>query len=135
MLKRGSFAETGNRRGVWSGSGVAKAGRRVPLFIEPLSGRFGMPRQELSPEALALIYLRSQRGWSKKELASLLGLPDARQLYRYERGEAALRREDLESFAARLGYSPEAVDSLLFVHSLISYEPREVAVTDPPTPE
>ena len=94
-----------------------------------------MPRQELSPEALALIYLRSQRGWSKKELASHLGLPDARQLYRYERGEAALRREDLDSFAARLGHPPEAVDALLFLHSLTSYEPREAAGPYPLTPE
>jgi len=85
-----------------------------------------MPRQELSPEALALIYLRSQRGWSKKELASHLGLPDARQLYRYERGEAALRREDLDSFAARLGHPPEAVDALLFIHSLVAPAEREV---------
>jgi transcriptional regulator with XRE-family HTH domain len=81
-----------------------------------------MPREELSPEALALIYLRSRRGWSKKELASRLGLSDVRQLYRYERGEAALRREDLESFADRLGYSPEAVDALIFIHSVISDE-------------
>jgi tetratricopeptide (TPR) repeat protein len=81
-----------------------------------------MPREELSPEALALIYLRSRRGWSKKELASRLGLSDVRQLYRYERGEAALRREDLETFAERLGYSPEAVDALIFIHSVISDE-------------
>jgi tetratricopeptide (TPR) repeat protein len=81
-----------------------------------------MPREELSPEALALIYLRSRRGWSKKELASRLGLSDVRQLYRYERGEAALRREDLDSFADRLGYSPEAVDALIFIHSVISDE-------------
>jgi transcriptional regulator with XRE-family HTH domain len=81
-----------------------------------------MPREELSPEALALIYLRSRRGWSKKELASRLGLSDVRQLYRYERGDAALHREDLESFADRLGYSPEAVDALIFIHSVISDE-------------
>jgi transcriptional regulator with XRE-family HTH domain len=81
-----------------------------------------MPREELSPEALTLIYLRSRRGWSKKELASRLGLSDVRQLYRYERGDAALRREDLETFADRLGYSPEAVDALIFIHSVISDE-------------
>lgn len=69
-----------------------------------------------------MIYLRSRRGWSKKELASRLGLSDVRQLYRYERGDAALRREDLESFADRLGYSPEAVDALIFIHSVISDE-------------
>ncbi|HKI03231.1 MAG TPA: helix-turn-helix transcriptional regulator [Thermoanaerobaculia bacterium] len=94
-----------------------------------------MPREKLSPEALALIYLRSQRGWSKKELASRLGLSDVRQLYRYERGEAALRREDLESIAARLGYSPEAVEALLFIHSLTGYEPRQAASPFPLTPE
>ena len=79
-----------------------------------------MPRETLAPEALALIYLRSVRGWSKKELAARLGLADVRQLYRYERGEKPLRRETLNLLAARLGYSPEAVEALLFAHALIA---------------
>jgi transcriptional regulator with XRE-family HTH domain len=77
-------------------------------------------RDKLSPEALALIYLRSERGWLQKELADRHGYATYRQLSRYETGDQPLSREALDAFAASLGHSPEAVDALLFVHSLVA---------------
>jgi transcriptional regulator with XRE-family HTH domain len=77
-------------------------------------------RDKLSPEALALIYLRSERGWLQKELADRHGYTTYRQLSRYETGDQPLSREALDAFAASLGHSPEAVDALLFVHSLVA---------------
>ncbi len=79
-----------------------------------------MARDKLSPEALALIYLRSERGWLQKELADRHGYATYRQLSRYETGDQPLSREALDAFAASLGHSPEAVDALLFVHSLVA---------------
>jgi transcriptional regulator with XRE-family HTH domain len=77
-------------------------------------------RDKLSPEALALIYLRSERGWLQKELADRHGYTTYRQLSRYETGDQPLSREALDAFAASLGHSQEAVDALLFVHSLVA---------------
>jgi transcriptional regulator with XRE-family HTH domain len=95
-----------------------------------------MARAKFSPEALALICLRSERGWSQKKLASELGFSDERQLSRYERGEKALSRENLESLAAPLGYSPEAIDTLLFAFRLaFPQAPEEAASPVAPSPE
>jgi transcriptional regulator with XRE-family HTH domain len=95
-----------------------------------------MARAKFSPEALALICLRSERGWSQKKLAAELGFSDERQLSRYERGEKALSRENLESLAAPLGYPPEAVDTLLFAFRLAFPEaPEEAASPVAPSPE
>jgi transcriptional regulator with XRE-family HTH domain len=77
-------------------------------------------RDKLSPEALALIYLRSKRGWAQKELADRHGFTTYRQLSRYETGDRPLSRETLDGLAASLGHSPEAVDALLFLHSLVT---------------
>ncbi|HEV2851316.1 MAG TPA: helix-turn-helix transcriptional regulator [Thermoanaerobaculia bacterium] len=86
-----------------------------------------MPKENLSPEALALIYLRSERGWRQKDLASRLGLSDYRQISRYESGERPLSRETLDSIAAALGHPREAVDALVSLHPLISDGPRQDA--------
>ncbi|MFL6234167.1 MAG: helix-turn-helix domain-containing protein [Thermoanaerobaculia bacterium] len=75
-----------------------------------------MPRKERkppSPEALALLYMRSERGWTQRKLADRLGLTDHTQISSYERGGKPLHRERLVSVAAVLGYPPEAVDALL----------------------
>lgn len=87
-----------------------------------------MPRTGLSPEALTLIVLRSWLGWSKKQLAATLGFADEKQFSRYERGEKPLSRENLDSLAAALGYSPETLDALLFAFRLVfPEEPEEHA--------
>ncbi|HEX9940504.1 MAG TPA: hypothetical protein VGG03_00695 [Thermoanaerobaculia bacterium] len=88
-----------------------------------------MPKsRKLSAEALALLYLRSERGWSKKELASHHGYADDKQISRYETGEKTLHRDHLEALAAPLGHPPEALDALVFIHRLIAPEdPQEPA--------
>ncbi len=83
------------------------------------------PRERLSPEALALGYLRSERGWRQKDLAARLGLSDYRQISRYESGERPLSREMLDSIAAVLDYPREAVDALIAHHAWISGEAQE----------
>jgi transcriptional regulator with XRE-family HTH domain len=92
-------------------------------------------RDKLSPEALVLIYLRSERGWPQKELADRHGLTTYRQLSRYETGDRPLSRETLYALAASLGYSPEAVDALLFIHSMVAPAEREVPSPVAPTAE
>ena len=94
-----------------------------------------MARDKLSPEALALIYLRSERGWPQKELAGRHGLTTYRQLSRYETGDRPLSRETLDALAASLGYSPEAVDALLFIRSLVAPPEREAPSPVAPTAE
>src|SRR5215203_3642025 len=120
MGGRGSFF-TGlhNRRAEFSGSVSRKQDGRHSVLWNYLRSLF-MPGRKLSPEALALLYLRAERRWSKRQLASALGFSDEKQLSRYESGDKPLRRENLDSMAAGLGHSSEAVDALLFVHSLIS---------------
>lgn len=88
-----------------------------------------MAKEKRSPEALALLYLRNERGWSQKDLAAALGLADEKLLSRYETDGRRLRRENLDSLVAPLGHSPEAVDALLFVHSLVSPPPLEEAAS------
>jgi transcriptional regulator with XRE-family HTH domain len=92
-------------------------------------------RDKLSPEALVLIYLRSERGWPQKELADRHGFTTYRQLSRYETGDRPLSRETLDALAASLGYSPEAVDALLFIHSLVAPAEREVPSPVEPSAE
>jgi tetratricopeptide (TPR) repeat protein len=94
-----------------------------------------MSRKTLSPEALALSYLRSERGWLQKELAARMGLSDYRQVSRHESGDTTLSRETLDSYAACLGTPPEAVDALLFLHSMIAPAPVEPASPVALTPE
>jgi transcriptional regulator with XRE-family HTH domain len=78
---------------------------------------------------LALGWLRSARGWSKKRLALALRIADDSLLSRYERGDA-LSRENLESVLLPLDYPPEAIDVLLFAYRLIFHElPEEPAST------
>ncbi|MFL6258922.1 MAG: hypothetical protein ACJ76Y_04350 [Thermoanaerobaculia bacterium] len=81
-----------------------------------------MPREEkkpLSPRALALLYLRSMRDCSQRELADRLGLADEKMISRYERGAKPLSRKTLDQSAAVLGFPPEAVDALLFIGAWI----------------
>jgi transcriptional regulator with XRE-family HTH domain len=94
---------------------------------------YGMAKETRSPEALALFYLRAARGWTQKELAAALGLADEKRLCRYEKGDPALSRDVLDTLVAPLGFSPEAVDALLFTHRLVS--PRRRSWTRrPPRP-
>ncbi|HTG36261.1 MAG TPA: helix-turn-helix transcriptional regulator [Thermoanaerobaculia bacterium] len=82
-------------------------------------------RKRPSLEGLALLYLRSMRRWSQKELATCLGWADPKQISRYETGDNPLRREQLDVCVAAMGYPPEAVDALLFFGGLIRAEPPE----------
>jgi transcriptional regulator with XRE-family HTH domain len=94
-----------------------------------------MPREgkkPLSPHALALLYLRSARDCSQRELADRLGWADEKQISRYERGGKPLSRRTLDACAAALGYPIEAVDALLFIGAWI--EPEEY-LDEPPSPE
>jgi tetratricopeptide (TPR) repeat protein len=94
-----------------------------------------MSRKKLSPEALALIYMRSERGVLQKELAARMGLSDYRQISRHESGETPLNREALNSYAACLGHAPEAVDALLFIYALVAPGPSEPVSPVALTPE
>ena len=87
-----------------------------------------MPREGKKPpssQALALLYLRSKRGWSQKDLAARIGLADYKQISRYETGEKTLSPRKLNEFAASLGYPPEAVEALQFIDGWIEPEDRE----------
>ncbi len=93
-----------------------------------------MPREgkkSPSSQALALLYLRSKRDWSQRELADRLGWADEKQVSRYERGGRPLSRKTLETAAEVLGYPPEAVEALLFIGHWIEPEGLE----EPPSPE
>ncbi len=85
-----------------------------------------------SSQALALLYLRSKRDWSQKELAGRLGLADEKQISRYERDERPLSRRNLDTFVEALGYPPEATEALLFLDSWI--EPGPLAEPSAPEP-
>ncbi len=82
-----------------------------------------MVRKNLSAEAMALIYLREQRRWTQRDLAAAKRLSDYRPISRYETGENALSRKELDEMAALMGFSREAVDALLFIHSLVVSPP------------
>ena len=88
-----------------------------------------MFKRKPTAEALALRYLRAECGWSKEELAEALGFSDARLILRYERGDKPLSRDYLDFLVAPMGYPPEAVDALLFVHGLVAPEPVEEPVS------
>ncbi|PYQ67450.1 MAG: hypothetical protein DMF53_01710 [Acidobacteria bacterium] len=75
---------------------------------------------KLSAEALALIYLREERGWSRSELAQAKGLRGNQLISRYQTGERPLSREELNILATLMGFSREQVDAAVFLHSLVS---------------
>jgi transcriptional regulator with XRE-family HTH domain len=77
-----------------------------------------VPEKTPSALGLALTFLRSKRGWSKKRLADFLGM-DRSLLSRYERGDQ-LTRERLDALLAPLGYPPETVEVLRLADRLIS---------------
>jgi transcriptional regulator with XRE-family HTH domain len=94
-----------------------------------------MPREGKKPpssQALAMLYLRSKRCWSQKELAARAGLADYKQICRYETGGKPLSLKKLHDFAAALGYPPEAVEALLFIGAWI--EPEAEAEPSSPVP-
>jgi transcriptional regulator with XRE-family HTH domain len=92
-------------------------------------------RKTPSSHALALLYLRSRRDWSQKELADRLGWADEKQVSRFERGARPLTRKTLDTAAEALGYPPEAVELLLAVNALIGLADREEEEEEPPLPE
>jgi transcriptional regulator with XRE-family HTH domain len=87
-------------------------------------------RKPPSSEGLTLLYLRSKRGWTQKELAARLGFSDDSLLSRYETGGQQLSHRTLVSFAAVLGYPPEAVDALLSLQSWLQ-PPQPVEPSSP----
>jgi tetratricopeptide (TPR) repeat protein len=93
-----------------------------------------MAKEKRSAEALTLLYLRNERGWTQKELADALGFADEKQISRYETDCRHWSRELLDLLVAPLGFSPEAVDALLFVHRLVAQPfPEETASLVPLT--
>jgi tetratricopeptide (TPR) repeat protein len=95
-----------------------------------------MDLMKLSAEALALTYLRQGRRWTQSRLARARGHGSFRLISRYESEDKALSREELYHLAALMGYPREAVDALLFVHSLVSPPPPvEAAMPGALTPE
>jgi transcriptional regulator with XRE-family HTH domain/tetratricopeptide (TPR) repeat protein len=95
-----------------------------------------MRERKLPATALALRYLRAESGWTKEKLAAAVGISDARLILRYERGDKPLSREYLDHLVAPLGRPPEAVDALLFVHTLVAPESREEPASPvAPSPE
>jgi tetratricopeptide (TPR) repeat protein len=95
-----------------------------------------MARRKLSAEALALIYLREERRWTQKDLARAKGHAGYRLVSRYETGVIRPSRAELDHMASRMGFSREAVDALLFTHSLVSPpRPEESAFPLEITPE
>jgi transcriptional regulator with XRE-family HTH domain len=91
-----------------------------------------MPEEKKrSAEALALLYLRLGRGWSKKDLAAVLELADEKSLTRYENGGRDLSREQLGTLIAPLEVLPEAPDFLIWVHPLIFPEAEGTSAGDP----
>lgn len=63
-------------------------------------------KKESSPLALALLYLRSEAGWSTRELAAALGWADDKLVRKYERGAKRLLREHLETLVAPSAAAP-----------------------------
>jgi transcriptional regulator with XRE-family HTH domain len=84
-----------------------------------------MAKEKRSAEALTLIYLRHEAGWSQKQLADALGLADEKQISRYENDGRQWSRELLDYLVAPFGRPPEAVDALLFVYCLVTSPPKE----------
>ncbi|MFL6232188.1 MAG: hypothetical protein ACJ76N_03565, partial [Thermoanaerobaculia bacterium] len=79
-----------------------------------------MERENLSAEALALIYLREERRWTQQELAIAKGYTGKHKLISlYENGKRPLSRTELYAMAALMGYGREAVDGLLFIYALV----------------
>jgi transcriptional regulator with XRE-family HTH domain len=79
-----------------------------------------MERENLSAEALALLYLREERRWTQQDLATAKGYTGKHKLISlYENGKRPLSRTELYAMAALMGYEREAVDALLFVYSLV----------------
>jgi len=72
-----------------------------------------MPRPIPPPLGIALTTLRSAQGWTQKELAGSTGISES-LISDYEKGRRPLGRARLETLVAALGFSPEAVDSILF---------------------
>jgi len=87
-------------------------------------------KNKLSAEALALIYLREERGWTRTELAKAKGWRGNQMISRYQSGEKPLSREELDSMATLMGFSREQVDAAVFLHSLVS-PPRPPASGSP----
>ena len=79
------------------------------------------------PLGLALLILRSARGWTQQRLAAPAGT-HGRVISDYETGKHRnLRRETFDRLAASMGYGPEEVNlTLLFVAGLLG------GPTDPP---
>src|SRR4051794_27584668 len=78
-----------------------------------------MPEPKPTALSLALTYLRSAAGWTKTQLAKVLGHKDESLLSAYERGAKPLSREMLASLVESLGASEEAVGVLFLAHELI----------------
>ncbi|HET9212227.1 MAG TPA: helix-turn-helix transcriptional regulator [Thermoanaerobaculia bacterium] len=97
-----------------------------------------MPRvgkKPLPPHALALLYLRSARDCSQRDLADRMGWADEKMVSRYERGAKPLSRKTLDACAEALGYPLEAVDLLLLVDSWIEAGEEEPSLPEPLSPE
>ena len=89
-----------------------------------------MSEKELPAEALALKYLREAAGVTRKEHAARLGHANDGLLGKLERGDKEMSRDLLVSYAEPVDQTPEAVDALLALHSVV----RHVPVEEEPSP-
>ncbi len=91
-----------------------------------------MPRAIPPPLSVVLTFLRSERGWTQKELAQAAGM-SVKVLSFYERGRTHLSRPLLESLVTRMELGPEAVDAALFALQQIRPEDSDASdgSTDP----
>lgn len=74
-----------------------------------------------SGEALTLLYLRSFANVPQRVVAARAGYSSDKVVSRFESGATALDRERLDEMLAPFGFPPEAVDWLLFTHTMISF--------------
>jgi transcriptional regulator with XRE-family HTH domain len=83
--------------------------------------------------SVVLAFLRTERGWTQKELAQAAGISD-KMLSRYETGRTHPSRELVESLIGLMGLGPEEIEAGLFAVQQIRLNGEEASASDAPTP-
>jgi transcriptional regulator with XRE-family HTH domain len=91
-----------------------------------------MPRTIPPPLSVALAFLRTERGWTQKELALAAGM-SVKVLSFYERGRTHLSRALLETIVSWMGHGPDAIDAALFALQQIRPAREESDAPNRPT--
>lgn len=93
-----------------------------------------MPRTDQPPPlSVVLAFLRTERGWTQKELAQAAGISD-KMLSRYETGRTHPSRQLVESLIGLMGLGPEEIEAGLFAVQQIRLDWEESSASDAPTP-